>query len=70
MNRAPFINEREIFESQINGNDRRETIMSLYNKIIDFQKLSAAAIIMAAFMIVVIGLLLLLEDRFGRALEM
>ena len=37
---------------------------------LDFQKLSAAAIIMAAFMIVVIGLLLLMEDRFGRDLEM
>ncbi|MDO5455832.1 MAG: sugar ABC transporter permease [Eubacteriales bacterium] len=37
---------------------------------LDFQKLSAAAIIMAAFMMVVIGLLLSIEDRFGRDLEM
>ena len=36
---------------------------------LDYQKLSAAAIIMAAFMVVVIGILLLAEDRFGRDLE-
>jgi multiple sugar transport system permease protein len=36
---------------------------------LDYQKLSSAAIIMAAFMMVVIGILLLLEDWFGRDLE-
>jgi multiple sugar transport system permease protein len=36
---------------------------------LDYQKLSAAAIIMAAFMMVVIGILLFVEDRFGRDLE-
>ena len=36
---------------------------------LDYQKLSAAAIIMAVFMMVVIGILLLAEDRFGRDLE-
>ena len=36
---------------------------------LDYQKLSAAAIIMAAFMVVIIGILLLSEDRFGRDLE-
>lgn len=36
---------------------------------LDYQKLSAAAIIMAAFMMVVIGILLFAEDRFGRDLE-
>jgi multiple sugar transport system permease protein len=36
---------------------------------LDYQKLSSAAIIMAVFMMVVIGILLLLEDWFGRDLE-
>jgi multiple sugar transport system permease protein len=36
---------------------------------LDYQKLSAAAIIMAVFMMVVIGILLLAEDRFGKDLE-
>ena len=36
---------------------------------LDYQKLSSAAIIMAVFMMVVIGILLLAEDRFGRDLE-
>ena len=36
---------------------------------LDYQKLSSAAIIMAAFMMVVIGILLLLEEWFGRDLE-
>ena len=36
---------------------------------LDYQKLSSAAIIMAAFMVVIIGILLLSEDRFGRDLE-
>lgn len=36
---------------------------------LDYQKLSSAAIIMAAFMMVVIGILLLAEDWFGRDLE-
>ena len=35
----------------------------------DYQKLSSAAMIMAAFMMVVIGILLISEDRFGRDLE-
>ena len=35
----------------------------------DYQKLSSAAIIMALFMMVVIGILLIAEDRFGRDLE-
>ena len=35
----------------------------------DYQKLSSAAMIMAAFMMVVIGILLIAEDRFGRDLE-
>ena len=35
----------------------------------DYQKLSSAAIIMALFMMVVIGILLISEDRFGRDLE-
>ena len=36
---------------------------------LDYQKLSSAAIIMAVFMMVVIGILLLAEDRLGRDLE-
>lgn len=36
---------------------------------LDYQKLSAAAIIMALFMVVVIGILLYIEDRFDRDLE-
>ena len=36
---------------------------------LDYQKLSAAAIIMAVFMMIVIGILLLAEDRFGKDLE-
>lgn len=36
---------------------------------LDYQRLSAAAIIMALFMVVVIGILLYIEDRFDRDLE-
>ncbi len=36
---------------------------------LDYQKLSSAAIIMAGFMVVVIGILLIAEDRFGKDLE-
>ena len=36
---------------------------------LDYQKLSSAAVMMALFMIVVIGALFLAEDRFGRDLE-
>ncbi len=36
---------------------------------LDYQKLSSAAIIMAAVMMVIIGILLISEDRFGRDLE-
>lgn len=38
-------------------------------KSLDYQKLSSAAIIMAGFMVVVIGILLIAEDRFGKDLE-
>lgn len=38
-------------------------------KSMDYQKLSASAIIMAVFMVVVIGILLIAEDWFGRDLE-
>ncbi len=38
-------------------------------KSLDYQKLSAAAVLMAIFMIVVIGILFLTEDWFGRDLE-
>ena len=38
-------------------------------KSLDYQKLSAAAVIMAVFMAIVIGALFLTEDRFGRDLE-
>ena len=36
---------------------------------LDYQKLSSAAIIMAGVMVVIIGILLISEDRFGRDLE-
>ena len=36
---------------------------------LDYQKLSSAAIIMAAVMVVIIGILLISESRFGRDLE-
>ena len=36
---------------------------------LDYQKLSSAAVMMALFMIIVIGALFLAEDRFGRDLE-
>ena len=38
-------------------------------KSLDYQKLSAAAVLMAIFMVIVIGSLFLTEDRFGRDLE-
>ena len=38
-------------------------------KSLDYQKLSAAAVLMAIFMVVVIGVLFLTEDWFGRDLE-
>ena len=38
-------------------------------KSLDYQKLSAAAVLMAIFMVIVIGALFLAEDRFGRDLE-
>ena len=38
-------------------------------KSLDYQKLSSAAIIMAGFMVIVIGILLIAEDRFGKDLE-
>ena len=38
-------------------------------KSLDYQKLSAAAVLMALFMVVVIGVLFLTEDWFGRDLE-
>ncbi len=38
-------------------------------KSLDYQKLSAAAVLMAIFMVVVIGILFLTEDWFGRDLE-
>ncbi len=36
---------------------------------LDYQKLSAAAIIMCLFMIVIIGILFLTENYFGRDME-
>jgi multiple sugar transport system permease protein len=36
---------------------------------LDYQKLSSAAVIMAIFMIVLIGILFVIEDRFGRDVE-
>ena len=38
-------------------------------KSLDYQKLSAAAVMMAIFMILVIGALFLAENRFGKDLE-
>ena len=38
-------------------------------KSLDYQKLSAAAVMLAVFMVIVIGALFLTEDRFGRDLE-
>lgn len=38
-------------------------------KSLDYQKLSAAAIIMSAFMIVIIGILFIVENRFGKDVE-
>ena len=38
-------------------------------KSLDYQKLSSAAVLMAIFMIVVIGILFLTEDWFARDLE-
>ena len=36
---------------------------------LDYQRLSAAAILMSLFMIVLIGILFLVEDRFGKDVE-
>ena len=38
-------------------------------KSLDYQKLSAAAVMMAVFMVFVIGALFLAENRFGKDLE-
>lgn len=36
---------------------------------LDYQKISTAAIIMCAFMVVLVGILFIVEDRFGREVE-
>jgi multiple sugar transport system permease protein len=36
---------------------------------LDYQKLSAAAILMSIVVVIIIGILFLLEDRFGKDVE-